>query len=152
MLRATHKMFLVFLVLIFVTVELTAADAGFHGMVTDNAGKPIRGAILKATAGYKSVIRYTQADGRYEIALPPGSYSVSVEAFGFGAKRLTKDAGEAGETNFSLTPKLDLARLSGADLDNLLPVNPQTKLFARECIECHGMETVMHKSGLTAAQ
>src|ERR1017187_4940070 len=152
MLKATQKMFWVFLVLIFLAAQVTAADAGFHGIVTDDAGKPVRGAILKASAGYKSVIRYTQADGRYVITLPPGSYSVSVEAFGFGAKRLTKDAAEVGETNFSLTRKLDLARLSGADLENLLPDNPQTKLFAKECIECHGIEAVMHKSGFTAAE
>src|SRR5271157_3925754 len=110
-----------FLVLTLVTTGMAAADSRFHGVVTDEAGKPVRGAIVKGTAGFKSVIRYTHADGRYDIALPPGSYSVSVEAFGLAGKRLTKEATETGETNLALTHRLDLSRLSGADLENLLP-------------------------------
>ncbi len=148
----SRRVFWVFLVVIFVITEATAAGPGFHGRVTDETGKPVRGAIVKATAGYKSVIRYTQPDGQYEIALPPGNYSVVVDAFGFGAKRLTKDAGEAGDTNFSLTHKLDLTRLSGADLENLLPDNADTRHLNVTCIECHGIENIMHKSGFTASE
>ena len=143
----------VFLVLTLVTTGMAAADSGFHGVVTDEAGKPVRGAIVKGTAGFKSVIRYTHADGRYDIALPPGSYSVSVEAFGLAGKRLTKEATETGETNLVLTHRLDLSRLSGADLENLLPPDtPQSRLILRSCIECHGIENIMHKSGFTALE
>ena len=150
--EVARKILWVFLAVISVAAKAPAADTGFHGVVTDDAGKPVRGAIIKATAGFKSVIRYTQADGHYEITLPPGNYSVSVDAFGFGSKRVTKDATEAGETNFSLTHKLDLTRLSGADLENLLPDNLETRHIVVTCIECHGIENIMHKSGFTASE
>ncbi len=150
--EVTRTILWIFLAMIFAAAHANAADAGFHGVITDSAGKPVRGAIIKANAGYKTVARYSQADGRYEITLPPGTYSVSVDAFGFAGKRLTKDATEAGDTNFSLTPRLDLTRLSGADLENLLPDNPQTRLITVSCIECHGIENIMHKSGFTAAE
>jgi len=74
-----------------------ASGAGIHGVVTDNAGKPVRGAMVKATLGGKTVTRFTQADGRYEIALPAGSYDLTVEAYGFNSKRQSnKDASQAG--------------------------------------------------------
>jgi streptogramin lyase len=152
MLKLAQKMSWVFLALVFMVAGLTAADTGFHGVVTDDAGKPVRGAIVKATQGFKSVIRYSQGDGRYDMTLPPGSYSVGVEAFGFGAKRLTKDASATGDTNFTLAHKLDLTRMSGADLENLLPDTMQSRLIVAECIECHGIENIMHKSGFKAGE
>src|SRR6266853_1351563 len=152
MLKVAQKMVCVFVALIFIAALATAADTGFHGVIKDDEGKPVRGAIIKASAGFKSVIRYSQPDGRYDIALPPGNYSLSVEAFGFGTKRMTKDAGEAGETNFSLAHKIDLTHITGADLENLLPDTMQSRLIVAECIECHGIENIMHKRGFTAGE
>src|SRR6266478_6673537 len=79
---------------------LFAADAVIHGVVKDSAGKPVRGAIVKATAGNLSISGYSQNDGRYEISVPAGTYDISVDAYGFGPKRQSKDASQAGETNF----------------------------------------------------
>ena len=141
-----------FLAVVLARVALSGADTGFRGIVTDEAGKPVRAAIVKATAGYKGVIRYTQADGRYEMALPPGKYSVSVEAFGFGARILDKDAAQPGDTNFSLTRRVDLAHVSGADLEHLLPDNEETRRIVGTCIECHGIEYIMRRRGFTADQ
>src|SRR5712691_7873529 len=45
---------------------LSAADAMIHGVITDTAGKPVRGAIVKVTAGSLSVSAYSQNDGRFE--------------------------------------------------------------------------------------
>jgi len=42
---------------------LFAADAVIHGVVKDSAGKPVRGAIVKAVAGNLSVSAYSQNDG-----------------------------------------------------------------------------------------
>src|SRR6202171_3130958 len=69
---------------------LSAGDAVIHGVVTNSAGKPVRGAIVKATTGSLSVSAYSQNDGRYEISVPPGSVDVSADAYGFGPKRQTE--------------------------------------------------------------
>src|ERR1700676_3101998 len=87
---------------------LSAADAVIHGVVTDSAGKPVRGAIVKAVAGNLSVSGYSQNDGRYEISVPAGSSDVSADAYGFGPKRQTIDAPQVGEVNFSLTSRIDV--------------------------------------------
>src|SRR5229473_1192913 len=92
-----------FLAMLLVSTGLTAADTGFHGTITDEFGKPVRGAMVKAVSGYKTVARFSQADGKYDLALPPGNYSLSVDAFGFAGKRMAKDSSTSGETNFSLT-------------------------------------------------
>jgi hypothetical protein len=62
-----------------------------HGVVSDAAGKPVRGAIVKATAGNLSISGYSQNDGRYEFSVPAGTYDISADAYGFGPKRQTKD-------------------------------------------------------------
>jgi len=131
---------------------LGAADAVVHGVVTDAAGKPVRGAIVKATAGNLSISAYSQNDGRYEISVPAGTYDISVDAFGFGPKRQTKDASQAGETNFALTPKLDVSRLSGAEIDSLLPDNAQTRMIRATCISCHNFDTIIKRRGSTSEQ
>jgi len=53
------------------TNSVMAADVTIHGVVTDDGGKPIRGAIVKATLGSNSVARFTDADGRYQISELP---------------------------------------------------------------------------------
>src|SRR5579863_143136 len=83
-----------------VCASLAASDAVIQGVVTDNAGKPIRGALVKAQAGYKIVTRFSQKDGRYEITVPAGNYSVTADAFGYSARRADKDTAQTGETNF----------------------------------------------------
>ena len=65
---------------------------------------------------------------------------------------MTADATQAEETNVSLTHRLDLAHVSGADLENLLPDIPETKRIAHTCIECHGIEYIVRQEGIHAAQ
>jgi streptogramin lyase len=139
-----------FLVVICVAATLAAADV--HGVVSDNGGKPLRGAMIKATAGNKTVARFTQADGRYDIALPPGSYALTVDAYGFGPKQKTIDAAQAVEANFSLTPNFDLARLTSAELESLLPSNATTKFITAACVTCHSFGTIRRRSGYTASE
>ena len=131
---------------------LAAGDAVVHGVVTDAAGKPVRGAIVKATAGNLSVSGYSQNDGRYEISVPAGTYDISAEAYGFGPKRQSKDASQPGETNFTLSPRLDVARLSGAEIDSLLPDNAQTRMIRATCISCHNFDTIIKRRGNTSEQ
>jgi virginiamycin B lyase len=141
-----------FLAMTCLATTLAASDVVIRGVVADSAGKPIRGAIVKATAGDMSVSRYSQNDGRYEIAVRAGNYEVSAEAYGFATKRQSKDAAQAGDTNFSLTPRFDIDRLSGAELDGLLPDNKDTRLIRASCIGCHNFDTIVKKRGSTADQ
>jgi streptogramin lyase len=137
------------LVVLCVASVVSASDMMIRGIVTDNAGKPIRGAIVKASAGILTVSRYSQNDGRYEISVPAGSYDVSVEAFGFGGK---KQPAQAGETNFQLTPRVDVALLTSAEMDSLLPDNKDTKLLRATCTGCHNLDTILHRRGMTSDQ
>src|SRR5712672_3216794 len=103
------------------STALAAPDAVIQGTVTDASGKPVRGAIVKATLGTKSIIRYSQNDGRYEIAVPAGNYDVTADAWGFAPKKQTKDTAQAGSTDFRLTSKIDVTRLSSAEIEGMLP-------------------------------
>jgi streptogramin lyase len=131
---------------------LSAADAVIHGVVTNTSGKPVRGAIVKATAGTLSVSAYSQNDGRYEITVPTGSVEVSADAFGFGPKRQTADASQTAEVNFTLSPRIDVTRLNAAELDGLLPDNQQTRMIRATCISCHNFDTIIKRRGSTSAQ
>ena len=150
--EATYRILWLFLAVVLASAAVTGSDAGFRGVVTDEAGKPVRGAVVKATAGYKSVIRYTQADGRYEIAVPPGKYSVSVEAFGFGAK--IRDRGRHAGGRDEL--RVDAQARSGARLrrgfGEFVARHSGDETNCHTCIECHGIEYIMRRRGFTAAQ
>ena len=139
----------------FVTMSLSAADATIKGVVTDAAGKPVRGATVTATSGIKNISRFTQADGRYQISVAPGNYDVSVQAYGFGVKATPVDAAKGQDTNFSLSPAplpLQLTRLTGAELEGVIPDSPEKRLLIARCVECHSFPTVLHRRGHTAAQ
>jgi streptogramin lyase len=141
-----------FLVVICVRLDAVAADGVIRGKVTDEAGRPIRGAIVKATAGNKAISRYTQTDGRYEIAVPAGAYDVSVTAYGYRSMRKSADSALSAETNFLLASGVDVMRLSGADLETLLPDNRETRLIKQECIACHNLSNVIKHRGNTAEE
>ena len=102
-----------------VSASLAASDAVIRGAVTDSDGKPIRGALIRAQVGYKIVTRYSQKDGRYEITVPVGTYSVTADAFGYGSKRSDKDTAQAGDTNFKLAHSTDVTRLWGGYQESL---------------------------------
>src|ERR1700690_3063741 len=108
-------------VLMCASSSFAATGSSIRGIVTDGAGKPIRGARVRARSGIKAISRFTQPDGRYEIAVLPGSYEVSVLAFGFAPKTQDKDTAQPGDTNFSLSPKWDATRLLGAEIDQFIP-------------------------------
>jgi len=133
-------------------LAMAAGDAAIRGVVTDGAGKPIRGAVVKAASGSKTVARYTGKDGRYEIpGLQAGRYTISVNAYGFGLERQTKDAAQGGETNFTLSPQNDVTRLTSAELEYLFPDTPEARMITGSCSGCHGFETVLLRRGMPAA-
>ena len=128
-----------------------ASEAILRGAVTDDNGKPIRGALVKVQTGYKIVTRYSQNDGRYEISVQPGDYSVNVDAFGYSSKREDKITVPAGETNFKLSPRIDVTHLTGAEVLSLLPDNDGTRLIRAECLGCHSFARYTMQRGSTAA-
>src|SRR4029077_338667 len=132
--------------------QLAASDTKIHGVVKDNAGKPVRGALVKASVGTESISRFTQKDGRYEITVPARSSDVTVDAYGFAEKRQTKDPTQAGDTNFSLTPRFEMKRLTSAELQELLPDNEETKLIRKYCLACHSFGKIINKRGYTASE
>jgi len=129
-----------------------AADSTVSGIVSDATGKPIRGAMVKATAKGKAVTRFTTADGRYEIMPPVGSTELTAEAYGFGTKRIALDATRQGDANFQLSTRFDVTRLSSAEIESLLPDNSDTRLIKSTCIDCHTLGTVMIRRGQTAEE
>ena len=134
------------------SASLAAADVIIRGVVSDSNGKPVRGALVKVQSGYKIVTRYSQNDGRYEIAVPAGHYAVTADAFGYSARRTDKDTAQPGETNFKLSPGIDVTHLSGADIEALLPDNAGTRMFRAECISCHNIQRLTLRRGSTAKQ
>ena len=121
--------------------------------MTDASGKAIRGAVVSAKSGIKTISRFSQNDGKYEIAVEAGTYDVSVEAYGFAVKKVSVDTSKAAATNFSLAPaSLSLARLTGSELESLLPDAPETRLLRSRCIECHSLPTIIHRRGQTAEE
>jgi len=148
-----HRIFLILLAGFCVTAPLAAATSAIKGVVTDSSGKPVRGAVISAKSGIKTISRFSQADGKYEIAVPAGTYDVSVEAYGFAVKRISVDTAKAGETNFSLsTANLSLGLLTGSELESLLPDTPGTRLLRSRCIECHSLPTIIHRRGQSASE
>ena len=133
-------------------LALAAGNAAIRGLVTDNAGKPIRGAVVKATSGGKTVARYTDKAGRYQIeGLQAGRYEVSVNSFGLELARQTKDTAQSGETNFKLSPGNDVTRLTSAELRYLFPDTEEADMVYSSCSTCHGLETVLSRRGMPAA-
>jgi carboxypeptidase family protein len=143
---------LLFTAAVSINAALFASDAVIRGVVNDTAGKPVRGAMVKATIGGKTVSRFSQKDGRYEITLPAGKYNVSADAFGYSIASQPKDTAEPGDINFSLAPKMDVMRLSGAEMVGLLPETAETRNLKINCIGCHTWHTILLMRGRTAAQ
>jgi hypothetical protein len=133
---------------------LSASTAVIKGVVTDDSGKPIRGAIISAKSGIKTISRFSQTDGKYEIAVAAwGIYEVTVDAYGYAIKRASVDTGKEGETDFRLSPaNLSLGRLTGSELESLLPDTQETRLLRSHCVECHSLPTIVHRRGQSASE
>ncbi|MGH9786032.1 MAG: carboxypeptidase regulatory-like domain-containing protein [Terriglobia bacterium] len=130
---------------------LAAGDASIRGRVTDNGGKAVRGAMVKATSEGKAVARYTNKDGRYQIeGLPAGRYEISVNAYGFELGSQTRDTAQNGETNFKLPPQNGVTRLTSAELRYLFPETEEARTVYSSCSTCHGLETVLSRRGMRA--
>ena len=146
-----RRMFWTLLMFLCATGPVAASPFVINGVVTDSSGKPIRGAVVSAKSGIKTISRFSQKDGKYEIAVAAGTYDVTVEAYGFAVKKASVDTAKAGVTNFSLSPaNLSIGRLTGSELESLLPDTAETRLLRSRCIECHSLPTIVHRRGQSA--
>ena len=153
MMRTRTLFWLVFAVaptFLFRPASLAGSEAAIRGVVRDTEGKPVRAALVKVNAGIKTITRLTGNDGRYEIAVPPGSYKVTADAFGFAPRTQSRNAAAAGDTNFTLMRGIDVRRLSSADIESLLPDDKQANLIKGTCILCHSLGFIERHAGDTA--
>jgi virginiamycin B lyase len=122
-----------------------------RGVVNDNTGKPVRGATVTAASGMKSVSRFTDSSGRYEIAgLRPGQYEVSVAAWGFGPRKSVQQISEDAEVRFQIETDWNVARLSTTDWLSFLPEAPDVLSLKGSCVGCHNLNRPVGARGLTA--
>ena len=100
-----------FVIALCASVRPMAADVVIRGLVTDGGGKPIAGALVKATGAgsIKSISRYTGADGRYELAVPAGQYNVVAGAYWIPLRRTIEGRRNHAALNFSLDAELGRA-------------------------------------------
>jgi hypothetical protein len=135
------------------TEVAAAADATLRGTVTDDAGRPIRGAVVRASAAGKTIARYTDQDGRYLIpGLEAGPHEVSINAYGFALYKQTRNTADANEALIKMSPQNDMSRLTSADLRYLFPTNNDAYAVYSSCSTCHGFETVLPMRGMTAEE
>ena len=131
--------------------SLAAGDAQISGMVMDNAGNPVRGATVKARLGRKTVSKYTDNSGQYQIeGLEPTLHTVTVDAKGFALVDDEVDANQNGETNFKLSFQNDVSRLVSAEMRFLIPETSDVIQAYDRCSNCHGLETVLPRAGMPA--
>ena len=89
-------------------VDLVATGGTLAGTVINNRnGRPIGGAHVTATGGFRDFTVTTDATGHYEMFLAAGTYDINAEAFGFALKVapgvvIVKDA--TTTQNFALRP------------------------------------------------
>ena len=133
-------------------LSLAAGDDSISGVVNDSSGKPVRGATVKALLGTKTISKYTDNTGHYQInGLEPEYYTVTVDANGFALVTEEVDASQDVETNFKLTPYMDVSRLVSAELRFLLPETSDAIQVYDRCSNCHGLETALQRAGMPAA-
>jgi len=132
---------------------MAASVANVTGIVKDDAGKPLRGAMVTATSGDRSISRFADDTGHYKLeGLKPGNYVVSATAWGFEVKQDTRDLAGDEEITFALAPKWNIARISSADWLSALPENSDTQTLKTSCIRCHNLSWIARNRGKSAEE
>jgi len=76
-----------------------SAQASYHAIVLDSSRAPIAGATVTATpvAGGAPVTAVTDPHGEFELALPAGTFTVTIESVGFRPATQRVNAARAGD-------------------------------------------------------
>jgi streptogramin lyase len=132
---------------------MAASTASIRGIVKDDGGKPLRGARITATAGYRSISRFADSTGQYKITgLKPDTYEVAATAWGFEQKQNRQPLAGDVEMSFTLAPKWDIRQLTTAEWLSALPRDEDMLKLEASCVRCHTLSWIIKDKGLTAAQ
>ena len=133
---------------------VAASDGSISGVVTDDAGKPLRGASVIVNIDNMSVARYTDAMGRYQITgLKPGKYKIAATAWGYGSKTAEKDiSGSTTDVTFSLKPNWNPLQISTAEYISAFGDEKEMRHVEATCTGCHNFSWIMRRRGQTAAE
>ncbi len=83
-------------------LSLAAALAQSTGWVRAS-GRPVPGAVVTANQGESRQETTTDEQGRYELALGPGEWTLTVQMFGFGTATQVRRVPESSPAQWSLT-------------------------------------------------
>ncbi len=135
-------------------VVAATSEGSITGVVTDDAGKPLRGAAVTAKIDNMSVSRYTDASGKYLIAgLKPGSYKISATAYAFGSKAVDTDISTStANVAFSLKPNWNPTQISTAEYISAFGNDKDVRNIEANCESCHNFSWIMRRSGMTAEE
>ena len=135
-------------------IVAAASEGSITGVVTDDAGKPLRGAPVTARIDNMSVSRYTDASGKYLITgLKSGSYKISATAYGFGSKTVDKEIStSATDVAFSLKPNWNPTQISTAEYISAFGDDKDVRNIEGTCQACHNFSWIMRRRGQTAEE
>jgi virginiamycin B lyase len=134
--------------------DVASSSVSISGMVRTDDGKPLRGAVVTATSGNRSISRFTDQSGRYTLSgLTPGSYNVAATAWGYERKLNSKELSGKSDMSFSLAQQWQPVRqLSSAQWYASLPRNPETQKLEFQCMTCHNGSNLVRHRGSSAEQ
>jgi len=135
-------------------VVAATPEGSITGVVTDDAGKPVRGAAVTAKIDNMSVSRYTDASGKYQITgLKAGSYKISVTAYAYGSKTVDKEISTgAADVAFSLKPNWNPIQISTAEYISAFGDDKDVRNIEGTCQACHNFSWIMRRRGQTAEE
>ncbi len=130
------------------------SEGTISGVVTDEAGKPLRGAPVTARLDNMTVSRFSNASGKYQITgLKPGNYKVSATAYGFGTVTVDKEiGGAAADAAFSLKPNWNPSIISTSEYISAFGDDKDIHKIEGTCTGCHNFTWIMRRKGQTAAE
>jgi virginiamycin B lyase len=131
-----------------------AAEGSISGVVTDDAGKPLRAASVTAKIDNMSVSRFSDAAGKYHlVGLKPGNYTVSATAYGYESKSVDKEIGAGpADVAYSLKPQWNANNISSADYISAFNDVPDLHKIEETCTHCHNFSWIMRRRGQTAQE
>lgn len=135
-------------------IVVAASEGSVSGVVTDNTGKPLRGAPVTARVENMSISRFSDASGKYRITgLKPGKYKISATAYGYGSKSVDKEiTGEVSDVGFSLQANWNPSLISSAEYISAFGDDKDIRNVEATCTGCHNLSWVMRRRGQTAAE
>jgi iron complex outermembrane recepter protein len=121
-----RKFFLLFCITTFSLLAAQSQTGIVKGIVKDDKGNALSSATVQVLA--KNKVTLTNELGNYELALPPGNYTLVVSYTGqtISQQKITITAGETVTTNFTLSPASELAVIQVIGTRSLKRVSTET--------------------------